>query len=226
VFRRGPSKLFRLFFWDRAGDTFKPGPWFKGRLFPDRSDLSPDGRHLIYFAMAGVAWAVPRTGGTWTAISQLPSLKAVALWRQGDTWSGGGMFTSSRSYWLNADDCTELIRDNSGLRRDPRQPIGLYQARLERDGWVARKTDDGPVLEKSTREGWILRRLRKRGYKLHQPEGSTLTFADWEWAEWDRNRLLWAEAGCIRTAGIGTHKLGRARTLHDFNETLPTLSSK
>ena len=82
ILRRGPSKSVRLVIWDRANDKFKPGSWFKGRIFADRSDISPDGRHMIYFAMGGVAWAIPATGGTWTAISELPSLKAAALWGQ------------------------------------------------------------------------------------------------------------------------------------------------
>jgi len=34
---------------------------------------------MIYFAMGGVAWAIPKTGGTWTAISRVPSLTALAL---------------------------------------------------------------------------------------------------------------------------------------------------
>ncbi|MDP9115214.1 MAG: hypothetical protein M3O20_16215, partial [Acidobacteriota bacterium] len=46
VFRRGPTKMVRMILWDRTNDKFKPGPWFKGRIFADRSDLSPDGRHM------------------------------------------------------------------------------------------------------------------------------------------------------------------------------------
>ena len=61
-----------------------------GRIFVERSDLSPDGSHLIYFTMGGLRWVIPATGGTWTAISQVPSLKAVALWGQGDTWGAEG----------------------------------------------------------------------------------------------------------------------------------------
>jgi len=62
---------------------------------PTAPTFSPDGQHMIYFAMGGVEWAIPATGGTWTAISELPSLKASALWGQGDTRGGGGMFILS-----------------------------------------------------------------------------------------------------------------------------------
>jgi hypothetical protein len=209
VFRRGPSKVVRLVMWDRRTDRFRPGQSFKGRIYVDRSNISPDGRHLIYFAMAGVAWAVPETGGTWTAISELPSLKATALWGQGDTWFGGGMFLSNRSYWLNADGNTFLIRDNSGLRRETYRPHLTFSSRYERDGWT--------TAGKNLRGGWVLRGRRK-GYELEQPGESTLAFPTWEWADWDRNRLVWAERGCLLAARLGSHKLGPVRTLHDFND--------
>jgi hypothetical protein len=102
--------------------------------------------------MGGVAWAIPGTGGTWTAISALPSLKAIALWGQGDTWGGGGMFTSNRSFWLDLDFNTSFLRDDSGFRRERYQP---KQSRMEREGWVLDEKSDhtNPVFEKAVREG-------------------------------------------------------------------------
>jgi hypothetical protein len=223
VFRRGPSKLVRVVIWNRANDSFKSGPWFKGRIFADRSDISPDGRHMIYFAMAGVAWAVPATGGTWTAISKLPSLQATALWGQGDTRGGGGMFISNHSFWLQTDANTSLIRDNSGLRREVYRPHLPFQSRMERDGWVEQKRGgDAPLFEKRIRNGWILRRIGwKAGYELEQPGECKLPFPAWEWAEWDRERIVWADGGCLRAARIGSHKLGSVHTLYDFNRMPP-----
>jgi hypothetical protein len=43
LLRRGPTKVVRVVIWDRAKDKFKPGPWFTGRICPERSDISPDG---------------------------------------------------------------------------------------------------------------------------------------------------------------------------------------
>lgn len=43
VFRRGPSKLVRVILWNRETDEFTPGQWFKGRIYPDRSDISQMG---------------------------------------------------------------------------------------------------------------------------------------------------------------------------------------
>ena len=227
VLRRGPTKFVRFIMWDRANDKFRLGQWFKGRIFPDRSDISPNGKHMIYFAMGGAAWAIPATGGTWTAISELPSLKAAALWGQGDTWGGGGMFTSDHSFWLDADANTFLIRDNSGLRRETYGPSVSYRSRMEREGWIlttGTRPATKPIFEKALREGWILRRLGSHdGYELEHPHEGKLSFPAWEWAEWDRHRLVWADSGCLRTAQVGTHKVGTVHTLYDFNSMLPPM---
>ena len=50
VFRRGPSDKVAVLAWDLRGDTFTLGQWFRGRIYEYRCDLSPDGRHLLYFA--------------------------------------------------------------------------------------------------------------------------------------------------------------------------------
>lgn len=225
VFRRGPKNLVRLVMWDRETDTFQPGQWFRGKLYAEQSDVSPDGRHLIYLAMGGLAWVIPATGGTWTAISVLPSLTAVALWGQDDTWGGGGMFLSSSSFWLDADANTFLIRDNSGLRRETYGPHLPFRSRLERDGWVL-KPSATPwtrrIFEKTIRQEWILRRLpEKRGYELEHTEQGTRSFPAWEWAEQDRDRLVWAEAGCLRAATLGSDPRCSFQTLFDFNDMVP-----
>jgi hypothetical protein len=220
VFRRGPTKSVRLFLWNRKRDTFRQGSSFKGRIFVERSDLSPDGRYLIYFAMGGMAWAIPATGGTWTAISRPPALTAIALWGQGDTWGGGGVFTSDETYWLNADANTALLRDTTELRRDTIRP---KQTRKERDGWIqGSSTAQKRSFEKPLPHGWILRRLRRISrpdrHLLENPEkGLLFEFPKWEWAEWDRYRLVWAEEGRLCAARIGRRELGTVRTLFDFN---------
>ncbi len=67
--------------WDRQCDRFQLGQWLKGRIYERRSDLSPDGKYLIYFAMNG-RWQ-SEACGAWTAISQAPYLKAIAIFPKG-----------------------------------------------------------------------------------------------------------------------------------------------
>ncbi len=50
VFRRGPSGCVCTLGWDLETDTFTMGQWLKGRIYEYRSDLSPDGSFMIYFA--------------------------------------------------------------------------------------------------------------------------------------------------------------------------------
>jgi hypothetical protein len=207
--------LVRVIHWNRETDEFTPGQWFRGKIYADRSDISPDGQHMIYFAMGGVAWAIPETGGTWTALSRVPSLTALAIWPQGDTWAGGGIFKSNKSYWL--DTYHSSLRDHTNLRR-----IFLHPApsRMERDGWVP-KEQRLRMFEKEIPDGWTLRLKRNYPtvrYELeHREHGVKLEFPAWEWAEWDRHRLVWAEQGCIRAARLEPHRLEAACTLYDAN---------
>jgi hypothetical protein len=219
VFRRTRTKLVQIVLWNRETDQFEAGHWFKGRIFADRSDISPDGQHLIYFAMGGVAWAIAATGGTWTAISLVPSLTASALWGQGGTRGGGGLFTSNDSFWLDSDASTFRIRDESGLRRESYEP---GYSRMERNGWIKKGTAYDPIYERAIGCGWTLRRTgRESGHELERPGELRLKFIQWEWADWDRHRLVWAEAGSLRTATLSQRGPGDSTILYDFNLPMP-----
>ncbi len=91
VIRRGPSKSVATILWNRDTDDFQVGQWLKGRIYERRSDLSPDGRYFIYFAMNG-KWST-ESEGSWTAVSRSPYLKAIAMFPKGDCWNGGGLWT-------------------------------------------------------------------------------------------------------------------------------------
>ena len=53
VFRRGPSDWFHLLKWDMLNDTFQSGAWFKGSMYPEKCDLSPDGSLFLCFVLQG-----------------------------------------------------------------------------------------------------------------------------------------------------------------------------
>jgi hypothetical protein len=111
VIRRGPSRHVATIGWDLAHDRFKLGQWMYGRIYERRSDLSPDGEHLLYFAMNG-RWH-SEAKGSWTALSRAPYVKALTLWAKGDCWHGGGLFLSSKAYWLNDGYGHDLVRDDT-----------------------------------------------------------------------------------------------------------------
>src|SRR5262249_44616225 len=56
ILRRGPSAWYQVILWRTDRDTFEDGAWFKGRLYEERCDLSPDGELLLYFALQGSRW--------------------------------------------------------------------------------------------------------------------------------------------------------------------------
>ena len=121
------------------------------------------------------------TKGSWTAIARVPWLKAVVLFGKGDSWNGGGLFTSNSRYWLNGGCGHFPMRDSRELRQDTKfQPDasyggecpGVYYLRLQRDGWRLKtilaesRWVRCAVFEKPLPKGWILRKL------AHEETGS------------------------------------------------------
>jgi hypothetical protein len=99
VLRRGPSPWYHVALWHTDTDRIEPGAWFKGRIYEERCDLSPDGTLFLYFALKGSRGRTTYKG-TWTAVSRPPWLHALVLWPHGDTWGGGGRFLGPRKVGL------------------------------------------------------------------------------------------------------------------------------
>ena len=158
VIRRGPSRHTATIGWDRRTDKFSVGQWLYGRIYERRCDLSPDGKHLIYFAMNG-RWS-SSVKGSWSAISRAPYLKAISLFAKGDCWHGGGLFRSSNEYWLNDGYGHEVREEDPRLRRFTAYPWheyyggecpGVYYVRLQRDGWTLKDTSPDGYGGRTTR---------------------------------------------------------------------------
>lgn len=244
VIRRGPSRQVCTLLWDRRTDSFTIGQWFKGRIYERRCDLSPDGKHFIYFAMDG-KWS-GLSKGSWSAISRAPYLKALAFFPKGDCWQGGGLFIDNARYWLNGADCHQKDRDSTGLRHDQvyrpaggrgGECLGVYYPRLLRDGWrlndhlSAGSTDQCDIFEKPIGNGWLLRKYAHA--QIGSPPGKgcywdehelvrtqselCLKQPSWEWADLDGARLVWASSGQLWAGTVTDLGLVESRLLHDFN---------
>jgi hypothetical protein len=243
VIRRGPTRHTAVIGWDRSTDRFTLGQWLYGRIYERRSDLSPDGRHLIYFAMNG-RWS-SSVKGSWTAISRAPYLKAVSLYAKGDCWHGGGLFQSATTYWLNDGYGHEVQQEDRRLRRSTEYPWheayggecpSVYYIRLQRDGWRMKHTSldakgaQVTVFEKRVDGHWS---LRKHAYAtIHRGVGRGVYFDThalfntrtdqvlakdrWEWAEVDGGRLVWAADGCLFAGRVGPAGLRQEKLLQDF----------
>jgi hypothetical protein len=244
VIRRGPTRHTAVIGWDRTADRFALGQWLYGRIYERRCDLSPDGRHFIYFAMNG-RWH-SRSRGSWTAISRAPWLKALTFYPKGDCWNGGGLFLTNRRYWLNGGACHEAQRDDSMLEMSSEYPwhegyggecAGVYYIRLQRDGWAmqhAALDEDGgttATFDRRVNAHWKLRKLAHA--TVHHPTGrgcyfdrhrlintrtdETVDLPGWEWADVDGARLVWAENGCLYAGRVERDGLIGTKLLHDFN---------
>lgn len=245
VIRRGPAKEVCTFSWDRKNDLVTLAQWMRGRIYERRCDLSPDGRHWIYFAMNG-RWS-SESKGSWTAVACAPWLKAKVFLPKGDCWQGGGLFLDNENYWVNGAGCH--LRSESkarGLSEDRSyvpsawyggECLTVYFNRLQRDGWLltSLQSQRNPhlltVFEKRLPKGWTLQKNcrvrtgREQGKSVYfddhamvSEEGEFLEFPTWEWGEWVDGHVVYAESGCLyRRALTSPRKLGDPRFIHDFN---------
>lgn len=244
VFRRGPSNQVALLAWNLVTDEITLGQWLKGRIYARRADLSPDGRHLIYFA-ANHRPQDP-TGGSWTAVSRMPHLTALHLYHWGHCWNGGGLFINDSAYWLNGDGTNGPdARVPCGLKRVMTPPKGLhphmgedpvtYFPQLLRDGWTeaGRTAQDGThltVFRKPVSPGWTLEKTFHAGirvgrwrecysetHRLLGPDGTEVALPDAESADTRAGDVLTAERGCLMRRQMVAQGPSGPRLVADLN---------
>lgn len=107
IFRRGPSQWFHILRWNLLTDYIESGAWIKGRIYPEKCDVSPDGSLLLYFIHKGTGLG-SKYSDAWSALSRLPWLYALGLWPQHTTCGGGGRFTGNSSGVLRSRNVEPL----------------------------------------------------------------------------------------------------------------------
>lgn len=231
VLRRGPSPWYHVGRWNPVNGTWEGGAWFRGRLYPQRCDLSPDGQWLAYMAWQGTAsWAL---GPSYVAVSRLPWLHALAAWGLGSTYHRGIRFDGPPGTLEiggpDAGDVVPLLK-RFGLRVNasdafaverrrgwsespdapPRDPGDIWDERRA-VRMVKPRPVGGAVLEvggsyAAFRDAPHLRESAR--YRLLGGDGRAEELADVQWADWDdRGRLLMATtAGSlqVRTGAPGS----------------------
>lgn len=252
VLRRGPTRWVQAILWDVATDRFDPGQWFHGRIYERRCDLSPDGKLMVYFAAKhGRDQYESEYTETWTAVSKPPWFTALALWPNGDTWTGGGTFADDRTLLLNQGNLPHPRHDPKGrLNIQVRCGRGKEANPQLAGGWIP--DDGGPSDVRPKRdpaEAWLrphpynrpwhaVRRRHKlppnrRGsdnqiydetFALRSADGRVETpLPDVEWADWDqRGRLILARAGTLVALNIEPAGTPTENVLADFNSAVPT----
>jgi hypothetical protein len=240
VLRRGPTEWSHAGRWELREMRYEPGAWLHGRIFPRRSDLSPDGRFLCYFAQKpGADW---EHGETYVAVSKLPWLAALHAFGTCGTWTRGYHFTGP-----DAGEHPEAARlpIPFGLRSTP----AVQFATERRRGWE--EAPDSPL--RDPKDLWDQRRnarMRKPrpggggvlcleslgvaggefgvdqavdglrvAYSL-EADGEIQLLEDIQWADWDlEGRLLVA----TRSGSLQIRRLEGDRSEILFDEDLSGL---
>jgi hypothetical protein len=127
VLRRKPSKTYHVIRWNIETDQFEHGSWFTGHIYVLRTDVSFDGKWMVYLARGA-------RGNTWNGVCLLPHLKTYLEADAPDTWGGGGYWKDERTLitdsWLTAKG-TVPFRVEDGTGRED-----VYVERMKRDGWT------------------------------------------------------------------------------------------
>jgi hypothetical protein len=159
VFRRGPTKWSHVGRWDPAAGRYEPGAWLGGRLFPRRSDLSPDGQYLCYFAhKPSATWD---HGEAYVAISKLPWLTALHSFPTCGTWTRGYCFTTDGETDPSQGAALPI---SYGLHSIP----AIQFANERRRGWI--EAPDSPARDST--DVWDERRNARM--RKPQPHGTRI----------------------------------------------------
>jgi hypothetical protein len=240
VFRRGPSRWSHVGRWDLALGRYEPGAWLTGRIFPRRSDLSPDGRLLCYFAhKSNAAW---EHGEAYVAISRLPWLSALHAFGTCGTWSRGFYFTDDGEcdgaddpglpipYGLRSIPVIQFANERrrgweEAADSPPRQPEDTWDQRRNARMRKVQPGSDRVLCVESL--GWADGEFGKGQavdglhvrYSL-ESDSDVAVLDDLQWADWDPNgRLLVA----TRSGKLQVRDLTSDRSEVAFEENLSLL---
>jgi len=244
IIRRGkPKNWIQLIHWDTQKDVFKPGQWFHGRVYDERSDLSPDGKLWVYFAAKYTPQPHHKQSyHHWTAVSKPPYFTALYFQPEVDTYSGGGSFIDNSTILYNS------VSPSTGTQSIPDthltmtwddihfSPASFYK-NLEIHGWVSANqdayvtTDNSHVVQGKVPCVWqkqsgkyqlSLKYTRKgRVYSLTTSESDFGILGSVNWADFDqRGRLVLARAGKLFTATVENDAV-IYHELADFNDHRP-----
>lgn len=232
ILRRGPSGWWHVTLWDTAQDGFESGQWFHGSIYPEKCDVSPDGKLLIYSAWKSQVndrTAVNRP--PWIAVSRPPYLTALAQWRAIGADRGRGIFLDNRSVLIHGDG-----REHPGYPPGPLNVVEYHSLAEDdplhnavsgwRNGWegtagAQRKSSDTLILERNSKISTTHFGCR---YSLHSTDGHLIAKFRAHWADFDQHgRLVATVSGHLLTGEVTENHGLQWRELAALENEQPTL---
>ena len=231
MIRRGPTSWCGVGRWDVATGRYEHGAWLRGRIYPQRCDLSPGGKWLCYFALQPSAkWEL---GWTYVAVSRLPWLYALAAWRTDGTWTRGAHFADDPAVREiappdNGSLPYDLLSAGMAVTRaatyEVKRRRGWVEAegsppRAPTDAWDERRAESLRMVKPRPASGGAVRLEVSGGYAAFRSggfstnvsyrvvdAGQAVALPGVQWADWARDgRLLVATAaGQLETRGAGS----------------------
>lgn len=195
ILQRKRAKLFHIITVDTERHWVKEGSWFRGRLYEMKSDVSFDGKFMVYLAIGKGRGQFT----SWSGVCRLPWLKTlVETETSGSNW-GGGYFADRKilitNGWRTVSPPVDLpfTLTSAPFTCFAAENRGVLYEKFARDGFTRIGNDD-----------WAKRP------SLHHPElkvhylgyvnGDQFTFSLEEqpdlvegatWVTWDSGGSLW-----------------------------------
>jgi hypothetical protein len=209
IIRRKPSKTYHIIRWNVEQDEFERGSWFTGHIYAFRSDVSFDGKWMVYLARGA-------RGTTWNGVCLLPYLKTYLEADAPDTWGGGGYWRDSQTLltysWTTTKGAAPFRIENGQGE--------VFARRMKRDGWIHNKNT----------KSWLWR-FHPRGATLEaicHKDTSDLEFRlrefpelldkEVEWATFAANGdLVFTRLGCVYRYSRKDLRRGRPGFTADLN---------
>jgi hypothetical protein len=216
ILQRKRAKLFHVITVGTEKHWVNEGSWFRGVIYGIDSDVSFDGKFMVYLARGA-------KNDTWSGVCRLPWLKTLVHVETPIT--GGGYFSGSRDLKTHGWDCREKVSSADipfTIERDAKRHFGyelsVIYGRFERDGFTRLDTKFGELQEVKTPKfhfvyggdnGWGRRPARGYpelqihclGYNVDRERGGfKFRFSldeyphiveDATWATWDSGNNLW-----------------------------------
>jgi hypothetical protein len=224
ILQRKRAKLFHVITVGTEKHWVNEGSWFHGVLYALDSDVSFDGKFMVYLARG-------RSGDTWSGVGRLPWL--TTLVHVETPLTGGGYFSGRQDLKTRGWDCSEKIFSSDDIRfaieRDTKRHFGselaVIHGRFERDGFV--DSGDDRWGHRPGR-GYPELQVRYLGYFDNGPrfgftlEGHPHILEGASWATWDSRKNLWvAKPGVVEQYTLGDLRRGRPSYSLDVDQFEP-----